>query len=1675
MDSIVEVIDNERSELHYSSFYSSEEEDTGAKSQARRKKRSPTKRFKLPSSDGSGETSDSSVISENARLDSNKIPTVANETASLSAEELKCLIDTLFYTGKELLALIKANKNTKREIKQGIRKFSACADKLRDNKKLILERAKKRNTVATIATQTGQETAVESLPTKTTFQAWKLLEGRTWSNTVFTSTEVVIGNPVEDGLPEETKVVFVEEEDQKMTESIQSQFKNRYPEIENLANFDVLEQFVKIKSRKTDKCIGKKIIKVNVPLAESDVFDTLVKLREETGREKRLALHHLKGMSVAKLRKMVQFIFKDGPKIRIFTTKLKTAEGKQPAVQNKKKNYATYAIVVNNQKSTAAETIKKINSSLGTNESKEVIKTIKSNKEGNLVITLEKNEKALETIGRDLEKSLGKDSVRLLKERQEKTSVFIRGMDAAATKDEVFKALKNKIPDLKEADVAIGEMRPYAQSGQAVTVRLQEKHAAAILAEPLRVGLVRCKLEKHLTIDRCVRCWAYDHATANCSGPDRRKCCYRCGKPDHRGKNCTRKEEDCICVLCNEKGHRPTSSKCVKFRNALNRARVIKRQQINADRSVKAHDMAFLEAAKRDVDLIVASEPNKKLIQNNPKWITDNLNNVAIFARTKNVKFSKVIRRDGLIVLFGAEYTIIACYISPNCTREQFDQYLIDLHREAAGRHGKLVIMGDFNAKSPDWGAMREDARGGALSQMMGAFNMVALNTGEPTFVRRQQQSCIDVTFVSQSLTNHAKDWQVIDDNEPYSPHRHIYFEIGKIPERKTRLPGIVKPDKHKFIEAFGDLLQRHPEVNSGKEISKIMKDAFRKACVENSNAVTGNPNPYWWTEQIDQKRKSCIKARRRALRAYANSNTADAETEALWQEYKEERKSLQKEISSRKKATWSELCKKLDDDIWGEGYKIVMRHLKPGNPFELTAQRKLEIAEYLFPKGSGRIPAKKMPVVFTPFSIEEVKTAACKLKSAAAPGPDGLSAEAVKYSLEAYPDVWLRVLNQALENQEFPDSWKIAKLILLLKPYKNSEELGSYRPICLIDAAAKLYEHLIKSRLDEELTAKHPLSDVQFGFRKGKSAMHAMTRVLEVARDVKNRRRGERWCALITLDVRNAFNSASWECIINELTRRNISDYLINVIKDYFANRVVKIDKETTFNMAMGIPQGSVLGPLLWNIMYDPILEAGKSENVTPIGYADDIALVVCGSDRAQLIGEANRAINRCVQWLTDHSLQIASEKTEAVILNGKRYKKDIFFIANDVRVKPKKSIRYLGVEFGENLHHGRHVEVICRKSLNKLGLLQRIMPTLDGPSSQKRQLLYGVVQSTLLYAAPIWGWMTRIGKYVRMLLSVQRKALLRVICAYRTVSYEAVQVLAGIPPIDLLIEERTRLNTLQKVSNADKKAARSETIWKWQQRWSCLAEKGQWTKKLIPNLDTWVSCKHKRLNYYLTQAFTGHGSFRAFTHRIGKTEPNCSHCGILDSAEHCIFRCPIFQTQRDELKACVNALTPVNLIKAMLKNPENWDRCSRAISNMMREKERQERILRTVVVPQNKFLLISQLHYAYYEKRCQHIIPELYLCAKESPIEIQDNAPCEVKLLSTNTAPTTCKQTHAEIANVVIDRLGSTNKWILVCPKKKSVQMLCPGRQSETRNLVGTFLCQIPLGCQVTVGEKL
>jgi hypothetical protein len=572
----------------------------------------------------------------------------------------------------------------------------------------------------------------------------------------------------------------------------------------------------------------------------------------------------------------------------------------------------------------------------------------------------------------------------------------------------------------------------------------------------------------------------------------------------------------------------------------------------------------------------------------------------------------------------------------------------------------------------------------------------------------------------------------------------------------------------------------------------------------------------------------------------------------------------------------------------------------------------------------------------------DEVEKAIRRIKPKKAAGPDGIPPEAVKIvagaAIEYITKVFYGILNEGI----YPEDWKIAELLLLEKKKATEIESAKFRPICLLDTMGKFFEQILVERLKRELHDKAPLSENQYGFREGRSTVDALEAVKREAERANRRTsRMRNYCALITLDVKNAFNNVTWKNLLEELRRRNVSTYLVRIIGSYLDNRWLRAtDKEgktEQFPIVRGVPQGSILGPVLWNVFYDGVLRL-RIPRVKLIGYADDLALVVTGETCLEVEARANSAIQRICGWMEEHHLDLAAEKTEAVMLRGRRRCEPITFEVGGIRVAPKSSIKYLGVRIDENLRYKGHIEEVATRAERTMGNLMRLMPRTDGPRSCKRRILASVGESILLYAAPVWAEDTQYSSRRERLLRVQRRAAVGITSAYRTVSTAAVLVVASMMPIHLQAKERNDRYR----SRGD---TRQEAIEIWQEEWEG-ETKGEWTRRLIPHLRPWVARKFGDLRYELTQALTGHGCFGSFLFKLNKRDnPNCMYCDEIDTPEHTLFRCERWSAVRERC-AYRQDLCVERMVGKMLVSPEHWIEISNTIIEIIRTKEKEVRV---------------------------------------------------------------------------------------------------------------------------------
>lgn len=500
-----------------------------------------------------------------------------------------------------------------------------------------------------------------------------------------------------------------------------------------------------------------------------------------------------------------------------------------------------------------------------------------------------------------------------------------------------------------------------------------------------------------------------------------------------------------------------------------------------------------------------------------------------------------------------------------------------------------------------------------------------------------------------------------------------------------------------------------------------------------------------------------------------------------------------------------------------------------------------------------------------------------------------------------------------------------------------------------MLNTISKLLETLIRNRLVKEIEVRGGLHSHQYGFRKGKSTIHALEGTLKIIGDCDCK-----WCVLVTIDVKNAFNTASHSLIIKELRAKRISSYLIKLISSYLRNRKVMADRDMSMNVGSGVPQGSVLGPTLWNVLYDGVLDLDLVVNAATIAFADDLALIVGANSEDTLMKNVNECLIQIGTWMEDHHLTLAPEKTEAVLVRGGRRRNHVAFTLNGTAVTLKKTVRYLGVTFDSRGNFGSHITQTAEKGQKKLAGLIRLMPNIGGPSSCKRAVLCASVHNIILYGAPIWSGALETKRYRDILCRVQRHMLLRVASAFRTVSGEALQVITGVVPVDLQARERKRVHECCTIK--ERNTATTTTLEMWQSRWDNNNSNGQWTKRLIPDIWRWHGCKFRRTDYFLTQALSGHGVFRAYAKRFNKdSADHCIYCGEIDTAEHTIFHCSRWNSLRTGATVETGLEIGVdNLVTVMISSESNWNIIHRMIAGIMKTKETEERA-RQATTPQN------------------------------------------------------------------------------------------------------------------------
>jgi hypothetical protein len=390
--------------------------------------------------------------------------------------------------------------------------------------------------------------------------------------------------------------------------------------------------------------------------------------------------------------------------------------------------------------------------------------------------------------------------------------------------------------------------------------------------------------------------------------------------------------------------------------------------QGNLNRSKNAHDVLQQTIRELNTDVVIMCEINKNIAKKEG-WLIDSEGDVGIKIMMSSQTRRRISIGKGVIGVQMGTDLLIGCYISPNVDLDFFESRLDDLQELVKDCVGDIVIAGDLNAKSAEWGSPVENRRGTLLSEWVARNRMVVHNQGiRPTFMRGNSHSYIDVTISNGKAAKKIQRWQVMEI-ETLSDHQYISFEIeDKHNQRSQIRDEAVTGWRVKRLNTQSMALAIQKEITQSDTDPKRYTEALTRACnVLLPKKKQGRRREvYWWSESIAELRRKCLKKKRQMVRKNRRQGTSDQEKKQAHELYKQARKKLKLEIGRAKEKAWKEVCQEVEEDQWGLGYKIVTKkNRQPAPPFTKCSGKKGNRPQTISPaekvymvQSGGRAPA---------------------------------------------------------------------------------------------------------------------------------------------------------------------------------------------------------------------------------------------------------------------------------------------------------------------------------------------------------------------------------------------------------------------------------------------------------------------------------------------------------------------------------------------------------------------------------------------------------------------------------------------------------------------------------------------------------------------------------------------
>jgi hypothetical protein len=404
----------------------------------------------------------------------------------------------------------------------------------------------------------------------------------------------------------------------------------------------------------------------------------------------------------------------------------------------------------------------------------------------------------------------------------------------------------------------------------------------------------------------------------------------------------------------------------------------------------------------------------------------------------------------------------------------------------------------------------------------------------------------------------------------------------------------------------------------------------------------------------------------------------------------------------------------------------------------------------------------------------DKVTNMISELDSSKATGLDGIGPKIVKLSADVISPTIQHIMNLSFNSGVFPDSWKAAKVNPIFKS-GSPQDINNYRPISILPTLSKLIERHVHNHFSNYLDHYKLIVESQSGFRKNHSCETALVSLID--RWIKAIHDGK-IVGVVMVDFRKAFDLVDHNILLNKLKLYKCSNQTLNWFKSYLLDRkqsvLIHEAKSKHSTVESGVPQGSILGPLLFLLFINDLSLTLRNTITNTDMYADDTT--ICDIHESKEVIEKNlqSALVLLSEWCAQNGMVLNTSKTKVLLITtphkrGKNENYNLNLKYKDIPLELTTGDKILGVNINQNLKWDNHINVVKKKISSNLWLLSKIKPFV---SLDHRIVFYkAYIQPHIDYCNIIWGGTSK--QNIQSILLLQKRAC-KIILGYQYTNFQ-------------------------------------------------------------------------------------------------------------------------------------------------------------------------------------------------------------------------------------------------------------------------------------------------------------